>query len=1806
METTAQIISQSSNSTIYLLKESEWGVPVIKKILNKSFPGTVSLAQFYNEYETTHELEIEGIRPPLKSGRDGNRHALWLEYVEGDTIKEAFKEKGRSLREFLQTGISIARILGEIHKANIIHKDISGGNIIVNVEKDFEVKIIDFGIATRIDLKKPYLGNPERLEGNLGYISPEQTGRMNRVVDYRTDFYSLGIVLYEMLTGVRPFISDDPVELVHAHMAQAPISPTDLNSEVPVVISDIVLKLLEKNAEDRYQSAFGLQKDLEKCLHYIQATGEIRPFTLATEDFSGKFSIPEKLYGREEEVKVLVEAFGRVSQGAHELMLVGGYSGTGKTALVNESHKPITEARGYFIDGKFDQFQRNVPYFAMIQAFQEFTKLLLSENEESLASWKSKISSALGTEGKIMTDVIPGLELIIGPQPEVPDLGGKEAQNRFNYVFRNFLNAICRPEHPLVMFIDDLQWADSGSLDLLKVLATDKHNQYLLLIGAYRDNEVSPSHPFIQAVTEMEEEQAIVNRIHVKNLTQSNVNSLIAESLLTTKDKTSSLTSLVYEKTQGNAFFLRQFLKSLFEEGLLEFDFNTQKWNWDIVNVEKLNMTDNVIELMSGKIKKLTQDLQEALKMASCIGNRFDLKTISLAIGVGEEKARKTLEYAMIEGLVAPLGSEYSFVHDRIQQAAYSLIPNEEKSALHLQIGRLLLDNIPEGERDERLFDIVNQLNWGVGIIEDENEKETLAYLNLAAGQRAKSSAAYIPAFEYLKTGLRLLKRNPWSSQYQLALSLYTEVAESAYLSANFEDMDTAIEAIFACASNLLDKVQAYRIRILSFKARNQLLEAIDTGLEILKELGVSFPENPTEEDTGKELMATMALLEGKSSDDLLNLPEMSDLSMKAALLIITDINSSVYWARAELFAFIVFKSVEISVKHGNTEVSAFAFSTYGVILSGVVGDMPRAYEFGDLGIKLLEKFNAKEWLTQVYTPHYALIVHWNEHIQETMKPLVESIHIGLETGGIEYAMINANIYCIHGYLMGRPLKALEREIEDYSSMMYTYKQETNYNFNQIYHQAVLNLLGRSEDPQKLIGTSYNEEEMLPKHLEANDMTASFFLFFNKLILNYLFENYEEAERNRNETASRLTAILAKLENTAYRLYDSLLALALYPKANAEKQEILLKRVEENQEMMQKWANHAPMNFLHKYYLVEAEKLSLFGTSDAAVAMYDKAISLSEKSLFLNEEALAYELAGKHFLRQNLNDLAEEYLNNAYNVYHQWEARAKMDHLAATYPMISPISSRSTTPSPGDISRTQHSLTTASDNALLDLSSVMKASTVISGEIVLSRLLDKLMRIVIENAGADKGYLLIKSNDKLLIQAEQKLGSNEVTIMQNIPAFGSNLLPEQIITYVSRTSENIVIDEAIKDEQFNKDPYIVHRQPKSVLCAPIAHQGALTGMIYLENNLATHAFTEDRTQLLNLLSGQIAVSINNALLYENLEHNVRERTAEVVKQKEELESAYEKLKALDEFKEGMTGMIVHDLKNPLNAILNPGTGSRDEQLKMVQQSGKQMLNMVQNILDVYKYEDSKMRIFTKEVYLYDIAREAGRQVRFLVDRKSITFKNLIHTNLGVIGDEEILERVFVNLLTNAIKYTPSMGKITISSKVENGMVWCGVADTGVGIPLDKQDTVFLRFGQVSAKRSGSIRSTGLGLTFCKMAVEAHDGLMGVESEVGKGTSFWFTLPEARISGDEDRDSLLLEDEEETTLNFSAEDCAYLKPFAEQLKAVPIYKITSLRKILQDVEDGRNSQIDQWKSDLLFAVSGGNIETYDNLLNKVME
>lgn len=1475
--------------------------PVILKILKTDYPSISDIAQLKHEYEIVKHLDIAGVVKSYGLENYRNRFFLVLEDTNSQDLEHFLKTSVPGLHRCLNIAIELITIIGELHHKQIIHKDIKPRNVIINPEID-QVKLIDFSIASRLSKENPAIISPNLFEGTLAYISPEQTGRMNRAIDYRTDFYSFGVTLYEMLTGQLPFQVTDPMELVHCHIARQPMLPNQLKAEIPEVLSNIVMKLLAKTAEERYQSANGIKADLEVCLTQLTNFGKVAPFTLAQNDLAQRFEIPQKLYGREAEVNTLMTAFDRVSQGTTEMMIVAGYSGIGKSALVNEIHKPIVRQRGYFIAGKFDQYKRNIPYTSLIQAFRELIGQLLTETESRIATWKQKLLAALGTNAQVIVDVIPEVELIIGPQPPVAQLPPSEAQNRFNLVFKNFIHVFTQQEHPLVMFLDDLQWADSASLKLIEILITDPDSQYLFMIGAYRDNEVSPTHPLIMTLGDITSNGATVNAITLEPLAFVHINQLVADTVLCSLEQAQPLAELVQEKTAGNPFFLTQLMRHLYLENFLHFNFATAQWEWTIDDLKTIDITDNVVELMVSKIEKLPEPTQNILKLAACVGNAFDLAVLAVVHGTSQSTAASTLWDALTAGLIVPLSDAYKipqvledfaaltitykFLHDRVQQAAYSMIPQERKQDVHLQVGRLLLGGTAVADLEENIFDIVNQLNIGVELIADPLERYELADLNLRAARRAKAATAYESALKYLTAGLDLLAADSWQSHYDLTLNLHVEAVEVQYLNTDFDAAQSLSDVVFEQARNLLHQVKVYEFKIQFHIAQNQMLEAIDTALPIVELLGYPLSQEPSD----LRLIATLPEL-----SDLPTFPEMTDPSQLAVLQILTIITGPAYQSKPDLLPYIVFKMVNLCLEFGHSSLAAYAYGMYGLMLCGPLQDIATGYHAGQLSLRILEQCPDPALSCKIHMLFNSFVGHWKEHHRQTVPAFADTIQMGLETGDMVYAAYCCMWSC--GYLMltGDTLDTVAERQQQYVDLLDKSKQEHGLYPAKTWRQLTLNLQGAAPDRLQLNGESFNQADLQRLEVIQNGMLL-FFVYFAKLILAYFFRDYSAAVTHTERAAEYAPSATASMLAGGYIFYDALARLALYPDLDSKHQKDFLEHIESNQAKMRDWAEHAPMNYASKYALVEAEKARVLGQALAAMAHYDRAIALAQEHGYLQEVAIASERAAEFYQALGRDRFAQLYLSDACYAYERWGATAKVEALQQAHPQRI-IPGARVRDDPLARSLTATTATTVSGAGILDLNTVIKSSQVISGEIVLEKLVAKLLQLAIENAGAQRGLLMLLEDNRLKIEAVGSVDQGEMEVMQSFDVERSQDLPLSMVQYVQRTHKDVVLSDATHEGGFTGDLYIASHQPKSVLCAPIIDRGTCIGILYLENNLTTGAFTNDRLEVLKMLSSQAAISLENAILYRTLEDKVDERTAQLAAANAEIHTLNAQLQA---------------------------------------------------------------------------------------------------------------------------------------------------------------------------------------------------------------------------------------------------------------------------------------------------------------------
>jgi diguanylate cyclase (GGDEF)-like protein len=1546
---------ESINSLVYRARRLYDDVPVVLKILREEYPSPERIAWLKREFELTRSLNLESVVQAYSLENEQHRWAIVLEDFGGESLTRHNLAGTLAPGDFLDLAIKITTIVGQIHQHQVIHKDINPSNVVLNSASQ-QIKLIDFGISTVFSREKPAFSSLGVLEGTLSYLSPEQTGRMNRMLDYRADFYSLGVTLYELLTGRLPFESDAPLELVHSHIARQPPPPYEIVPTVPPALSAIILKLMAKNAEDRYQSSHGIISDLEHVGLWIEhsTNGENTPqhpvptapahaseaFVPGQNDIPDIFSIPQTLYGREWEQHILLKAFEQSCNDTTSLVLVTGPAGIGKTTLVHEIYKPITQRGGYFISGKFDQFQRDIPYAALIQAFRSLVRQLLAEGTP-VATWRAKFLEAFGQNGQVLIEIVPEIALIIGNQPPVPDVPPTEAQNRLSLLFHRFIQVLARPKHPLVIFLDDMQWADTASLKLFEHFllfpSNNHHSTALLLIGAYRDEEVGAGHPLRAMLTTLHQHAHPPDTIYLKPLTNASVAHLVSDTLLCSQEEASSLAQLLISKTGGNPFFINELLTSLYVEGLVIFAYETRTWKWDIDQIQAHNVTDNVVELMTHKAQQLNGKTQMVLKLAACIGNQFDLEKLAVVSQQSFSTAAQGLEPAISSGLIVPMDrtckvvqldvpgladtitATYSFTHDRIQQAVYALIPSHERQEFHWRIGNLLLQDTSPEERGDILFDIVYQLNQGRTFLTSQEECIQLATLNLEAGNKAITSAAYESAYAYFHTGLEVLLSTPlstfdecWQNSYELMLDLHVGAAEAAYLSGRFDEMEHLVRTVLSQARSLLDKVRVYEVKIQALRAQGQLVESVKLGVQVVGMLGVDLPEEPTPLDFLAGIRECRVALAGRQPIDLIKRPPLTDPTSQAIVRILTGVAASAYIAMPRLVPLILAKQIHIYTTHGNTTETAFTYVGYGMLLCGAVGDIASGYQFGTLGTRLLEhmepmeasKIRAK--ILHTYNLH---VRHWKDHLRETLADFSRGYQAGLESGDLEFASFAAYSHSHISYLVGRELPEAEQDIRAYGEAIAQINQKGVLNWNNLFHQVVLNLMTPNEQPWVVQGEIYNETEMWPYHQATNDGVALFLLPFNKLVLAYMFHAYDLAHGYASSAEAWRNYVPGFASVPAFHFYDSLARLAVVETTDNERQmhenhsttrttpaATHLERVADNQEKLARWARYAPMNNLHKYHLVEAERARLNGDIQQAETYYDQAIEGAHQQGFLQEEALAAERAGLFYLSRARSRIARTYLSDAHYLYLRWGAHAKVRDMEMRHPHILLGATQNQDHREAITNSRQEHHTRAN----LDITSVLKASQAIAGELVLENLLEKLLRIILENAGGERGVLILRQMNQWVIEAEGSIMHPSVKVLQSVPAEESERVPLTIINYVAHTRESVVLHDATQEHSFSHDRYIKHTQPCSILCIPLIHRGTLIGMLYLENNMAAGVFTRDRLEVLNMLSGQVVTSLEHARLYSHLEELVQERTLELSQTNMALESEIQERRRAEE------------------------------------------------------------------------------------------------------------------------------------------------------------------------------------------------------------------------------------------------------------------------------------------------------------------
>jgi predicted ATPase/signal transduction histidine kinase len=1493
--------------------------PVIIKTLSTEHPSYQEIINFSHQYNIAKDLDLPGVINFYSLEKYDQGCAIVMEDFGGIALDEY--RQGLSLTDILEIGIQLADTLQALAQQRIIHKDIKPANILIHpVTK--KVKLIDFSIASLLPRETPEIVNLQLLEGTLAYLAPEQTGRMNRGVDYRSDFYALGVTLYELLTGKLPFETTKPIELIHCHLAKIALPVTQVNVNIPTMVSQIVAKLMAKNAENRYQSALGLRHDLVECLTQWQSTNTISEFEIGQRDISDRFIIPEKLYGRATEVQTLLNAFARVSQGQTEMILVAGFSGIGKTVVINEVHKPIARQQGYFIKGKYDQFNRDLPLNAFVQAFRDLVGQLLSESDAQLASWKKRILMAVGENSQVLIDVIPSLQAIIGSQPSSPELTGVAAQQRFNLTFQKFIAVFTKAEHPLVIFLDDLQWADSASLQLIKILMED--NGYLLLLGAYRDNEVSITHPLMLIMEDLKQTKAVVQTITLAPLNVQDTNQLIADTLRCSIDLAQPLTTLVNQKTQGNPFFTTQFLKSLQADGEIKFN-PAGYWECNIAQIQSLALTNDVIELMVKQLQKLPTATQEILKLAACIGHQFDLETLGVISEQSPQIVADTLWLSLEAGLILPtsqvykffqlnssqqletgqsLNSHYRFLHDRVQQAAYSLIPSDQKQHTHLQIGRLLLANTPTNQQTNQLFEIVNHLNIAIVIIQDLNEQQILAKLNFQAAQKAKVSTAYTAAFNYAQISQQLLGVAGWQTQYRLTLRLHETLAETALLRGDLKIVPILVEMILEQGKNTLDRLKAYEIIIQFHTIQKQYQQAIARGLEILQQLGVKLTPQPHRLVLIKELMKTKIALSGQSQEHLLGLANIVIPEKLAALRIIDSLQMTAYLGSPKLMVLLATAGIQITLQHGNTPWAASFYAHYCMILSSL-GKLEQSYQIGKLAMLLADRYGdlfitAK---VKVIIPWFSQ--PWQEDLRSSIPVMDEGIKAAIDSSNLTFMGISTGMSMLTRFFASTSLDEIGDRMTDLQSVMVQSKDESSQQYFNLLLQIVQQLRGKTSALAPLNELSSS----------ANPFLSTMYGF--KTSVAYLLQDIPTALSSADNQLRYESAETSGMTKVHIWMFDALTRLAAYPTSSAAVKKQLLKRVAVNQDNLLIRAKLMPGNFQHKYDLIEAEKCRVLAKPLLAMDLYDRSIAGAKAHKYLQEEALGNELAAKFYLEWGKEKIAATYLQEAYHCYARWGAQAKTDDLEQRYPKLLASIIQSQQPvvsglsTLATISQAATTIITRGSQSIntFDLVAVIQSTQALSGIVELPALIDQLCQILLKNSGAEicipiladhqNGWQVYGTDPNIPVDRSRAV--QKPFQLTCSPLVECSYLPLKLINQTRHSGQVVILTQG--SDMLLEDEYFHRYQPQSAMCLPLINQGELKGLIYLENRHTPGVFSLDQQTVLEIIATQAVITLQNAQLYESL----TQRSIEIENSRREDQRRESALRAIVEGTAGRTG-----------------------------------------------------------------------------------------------------------------------------------------------------------------------------------------------------------------------------------------------------------------------------------------------------------
>jgi predicted ATPase/two-component sensor histidine kinase len=1631
-------------------------------------PARHTIEQLEHEYSLRDQLGMTWAARPLALVRNDGRTHLVLRDPGGELLSQLIGEPWQP-GPFLHVAIGLAVSLGRVHERSLIHKDINPANILTNVSTG-EVWLTGFGMASRLPRERSTADPPQVIAGTLAYMAPEQTGRMNRSVDSRSDLYSLGVVLYQMLTGDLPFTAQDPMGWVHCHVASQAPNAHERNPFVPEQLAVIVAKLLTKPAERRYQTAAGLETDLRRCLSELEATNRIAVFPLGTADIPDCLLIPEKLYGRERDVETLLQTFDRVvHRGEIEVVLVSGYSGIGKSSVVNELHKALVPSRGLFACGKFDQYRRDIPYATMAQALASLVRMILVQPEAELHRWRAAVLHALGPNGRLLTDLIPELELIIDPQPPVPDLPPGDALNRFQSVFLAFIAVFARPEHPLAIFLDDLQWLDTATIKLLEALATTRDPLPLLLIGAYRSNEVHATHPLTMTLEAIRRAGVRVHDIVLAALDEAHVAQMVADALYADRARADVLARLICTKTGGNPFFTIEFMAELVHERLLVPKPGSAGWTWDTERISAKGYTDNVVDLMAAKLTRLEPDTRTALAHLACLGNTASSSLLALVAGTSQASIEAALWDPLRTGVVLRADDAYAFVHDRVQEAAYSLLPEPARSHTHLRIGRLLLSALADDARGEDVFAVVSQLNRAIDLIDDPGEREALRRLNVLAGKKARASVAYHAARLYLIQAVSLSPPAAWECSYAATFDLYLALSECEYLVGHFARADELFDEMLAKAESDFDRATVYSVRMRVYQVAGKYDDGVGIALDALALFGVAFPASDADVASAldAEFKQIDAHLEGRRIADLADAPVARDRVAQTIINLLVDAVPCAYIGRPRLFPLIAITAVNYSIRHGNTEQSSFAYAVYAVMVVSVLGDIPSAFEFSRMAMRLNDKFDNRRLHGTILHLHADHVLFWRRPFSEGQPILEQAFLACQEVGDIVYAGFLAFETPWQSVEMGRSLGDVLAQSARYADFALKSNNRPIYETIRLEQQFARSLQGKTADRLGMQDRTFDEAACVATIAQATFGCGVVFYHIMKQILAFIHGEYREALAAATRAEELLGAAMSMPIEATYHFIHALTLAALHDGASPDQKASYTRLLAEKQKKLALWARNCPQNYDNRLFLVSAEIARLEGRDLEAMQLYERAVQSSSDQGFVHNEALALELAARFYETRGLDRAARTFYRDARHRYERWGADAKVEQLERHHPYL-----REEPPEP----RLAATLGAPAEH----LATVVKISQAVSGEIVLDRLIERLMIIAAEHAGAARCLLILPSRADHQIAAEAVSRPDGVSVRLCEAPVTPDVLPQSVLRYVIRTHETVILDDASAPSQFSSDPYVVGVQARSVLALPLIKQGKLLGVLYLENNLTPYVFSQSRIALLELLASQAAISLENAKVYGDIQRSLDERDALLREKEALLKEVHHRVKNNLQLISSLLSLQASRVDDRAIADLFAESRNRVRSMALVHENlyragnfaaigmGGHIQNLCAHLVRAYGLENGRVSLATEV-----------EDVEFDLD---------LAVSLGLIVNE---------LVSNSLKHGYPDGRAGVVSvelralgEARHQLV---VRDDGVGMP---------------PPRSGTARDS-LGLQLVNDLTEQLHGTMTVDSRAGTVVSICF-------------------------------------------------------------------------------------------------